>query len=212
MSLLAGPRRKQRISIDPQNLGWKNDEGKFGKKMMEKMGWSSGKGLGRKEQGSNENVKLRANYSSKGLGCNHNYDDTWVEHHDDFAELLANLNKGKKGQDTEGTSKQTSSLEQKSKLSRARIHYQKFTRGKDLAQYSEQDKSAVLGTFKRGKDGKRKHEAEENGEEPAKKAVETAELNTIQSKLSVNEYFAEKMKKIKERNSLLKEKSELNES
>ena len=34
--------------------------------MLEKMGWSDGKGLGRKEQGSSENIKLRANYTSKG--------------------------------------------------------------------------------------------------------------------------------------------------
>jgi Pin2-interacting protein X1 len=66
MSMLAEPRRKQRISVDPQNLQWGNDESRVGKSMMEKMGWRGG-GLGKMENGRRENLKLTANYTQKGL-------------------------------------------------------------------------------------------------------------------------------------------------
>jgi len=35
MSMLAEPRRKQRISVDPQNLQWGNDESRVGKNLMD---------------------------------------------------------------------------------------------------------------------------------------------------------------------------------
>jgi hypothetical protein len=65
MSMLAEPRRKQRISVDPQNVGWRNSE-TVGKKLMTKMKWSEGQGLGKNEQGSADNLKLKANFSGKG--------------------------------------------------------------------------------------------------------------------------------------------------
>lgn len=72
--------------------------------MMEKMGWSDGNGLGRNKQGNVDAVKLKANYSGKGLGADKiaSYDSTWIGHHDDFADLLAALNKNKpKSEETE---------------------------------------------------------------------------------------------------------------
>ncbi|KAK0425354.1 hypothetical protein QR680_009156 [Steinernema hermaphroditum] len=215
MSILAGPRRKQRISVDPQNIAWKNDNGKFGKKLMEKMGWQEGRGLGVKEQGMCDNLKLKANHTAKGLGCEYDYDSTWITHHDEFASLLANLNKNKSTSKENGGSdgeKKTKSLEESSKTSKARIHYPKFTRGKDLSRFSSKDKSAVIGV---GVNRKRKHSPEpviEEGEEPTKEAkkekkdekrdveADTGFGNKTQvSQISVADYFAEKMRKMKER-------------
>ena len=66
---LAEPRRRQKWTLNPRgessNLDdlsdwnnvvhtgnmWSNDEDKFGQKLMEKMGWSQGKGLGANEDG-----------------------------------------------------------------------------------------------------------------------------------------------------------------
>lgn len=97
MSLLAEPRRKQRISVDPQNVGWKNSD-TVGKKLMSRMNWSEGRGLGKNEQGSADNLKLKANFTGKGLGCDRDArnKEQWMSHHDDFASLLANLNKSGK--------------------------------------------------------------------------------------------------------------------
>ncbi|VDD93970.1 unnamed protein product, partial [Enterobius vermicularis] len=198
MSILAEPRRKQRISIDPRNLAWKNDKGNFGRVMLEKMGWKPGKGLGREERGPCENLKLNFNASRKGmdfylcLGCSSVVADTWVEHHDDFEKLLAFLNKKKSNPKSEECSRQQYSLEQQSKLSKARVHYQKSARSKDVAQYSEQDKVAVLGPMKPSKNGNQKRKVEELSE-----AVLVDTSSTVQSELSMKDYFAKKSKRLK---------------
>ena len=42
------------------------DETKFGQKLMEKMGWSKGKGLGSKEDGKTEHVSVSLKNDTKG--------------------------------------------------------------------------------------------------------------------------------------------------
>uniref|UniRef100_A0A1I7XHP8 G-patch domain-containing protein n=1 Tax=Heterorhabditis bacteriophora TaxID=37862 RepID=A0A1I7XHP8_HETBA len=207
MSILAEPRRKQRISIDPQNLQWKNDDQKLSRKLMEKMGWSDGDGLGRSKQGNADHVKLKANYTGKGLGADksNSYDSTWISHHDDFADLLTALNKNKEQKPTtkeEGEERaKRISIELNSKSIRRRIHYQKFTRAKDTTNYSPNDKSAILGLGlkKRSSDSlqdeeKDKHEVEAWIKKPE---IDTGASNTTISNLSVGEYFAAKMAAIK---------------
>lgn len=74
-------------------MTWKKDTNKFGHKMLEKMGWSDGQGLGVKNQGMTENLKLKANYTQKGVGADANAADrTWIAHHDEFSFLLEKLN------------------------------------------------------------------------------------------------------------------------
>lgn len=199
MSILAEPRRKQRISVDPRNLQWKNDSSKFGTKMLEKMGWKDGGGLGKKEQGRNDNIKLKANYSGKGLGCESSYDDTWVAHHDDFANLLHTLNEKKDDGGEGDADKNDVVASEKSKKSRSRVRYRRF---KELSEYSEEDKCAVFGTKKR-------HHIEADGindlsvrDNKELKKPKLDEGNVIRSSLTVNEYFAEKMKKLQEMNKL----------
>ncbi|KAK6726818.1 hypothetical protein RB195_004868 [Necator americanus] len=201
MSILAGPRRKQRLSVDPRNLQWKNDEKKFSQKLMEKMGWSEGDGLGKNRQGNADSVKLKANYTGKGLGADKlaSYDSTWIAHHDDFADLLSALNKNKEENGATEEEKEERakkiSLELSSKSLRRRIHYQKFTRAKDVSNYTEKDRSAVLGLgLSRVKQESPKKE--ESKVEPLKEeegSNDVPKTNTTVSKLSVGEYFAAKM-------------------
>jgi G-patch domain len=42
------------------------DASSLGKKLMEKMGWSSGKGLGKDEQGDTEHIAVKYKNDSKG--------------------------------------------------------------------------------------------------------------------------------------------------
>ncbi|CAJ0593160.1 unnamed protein product [Cylicocyclus nassatus] len=206
MSILAEPRRKQRLSIDPRNLQWKNDQDKFSQKLMKKMGWSEGEGLGRNLQGSADHVKLKANYTGKGLGADKlaSYDSTWIGHHDDFADLLNALNKNKKDcikvtteEEKEERAKRIS-LELSSKSLRRRIHYQKFTRAKDTSNYTESDRAAILGiVHKPETESPQKEETKE--EKSPTKNEEDVEMksNTTVSSMSVGEYFAAKMAAMK---------------
>ena len=51
MGLLAGDRKKQRWSHDPRGKQWSADKNKISNKIMEKMGWKDGEGLGANSTG-----------------------------------------------------------------------------------------------------------------------------------------------------------------
>ena len=70
----------------------KLDTNKFGFKMMEKMGWSQGKGLGAKEDGVQEHVKVRLKENHLGVGATKKSSDNWLGNTDAFSRLLADLN------------------------------------------------------------------------------------------------------------------------
>lgn len=108
--------------------------------MLEKMGWSVGKGLGAKEDGMTEHVRVSYKNDTSGIGFE-DRSDQWTKHETDFTSLLKNL----AGEDTKAITKPQVSLEKKSQSSRARVHYHKYTRGKDLSRYSEKDLANVFG-------------------------------------------------------------------
>ncbi|KAL3841613.1 hypothetical protein ACJMK2_019728 [Sinanodonta woodiana] len=127
---------------------------------------------------------------SWGVGCTRNFADKWIEHQDDFNTLLASLNQdhsqGNKTCDDkmDSSTTQVSSLEAKSKLSRSRVHYQKFTKGKDLSSKSLNDLACVFG--QRKSKSEVNSDAEDNGKD-------SEGLFTMKSEDSVQEYFAKKM-------------------
>ncbi|XP_060589685.1 PIN2/TERF1-interacting telomerase inhibitor 1-like [Ruditapes philippinarum] len=118
---------------------------------MEKMGWSKGKGLGVKEDGKTENISVTLKNDTRGVGCTKSHVDNWIAHQDDFNALLANLgqdhNTGPGGSQEE-IDRKVLSLEQTSRSSKGRVHYQKFTKGKDLSLKSETDLDCVFGKRK----------------------------------------------------------------
>uniref|UniRef100_A0A673N5K7 PIN2 (TERF1) interacting telomerase inhibitor 1 n=1 Tax=Sinocyclocheilus rhinocerous TaxID=307959 RepID=A0A673N5K7_9TELE len=141
MSMLANvTRRKQKWSVDPRNSAWSNDESKFGQKMLKRMGWAKGKGLGKSEQGATEHIKVEVKNNSLGLGTTVNNEENWIAHQDDFNQLLAELNNCHGQNNTDNpTQEQGFSLEEKSKTSKKWVHYMKFTKGKDLSSRNETD-------------------------------------------------------------------------
>ncbi|RUS17186.1 hypothetical protein BC937DRAFT_90290 [Endogone sp. FLAS-F59071] len=89
---LAGPKTKQRISADPNNLQWSRDTNKFGYKMLANMGWVPGKGLGLNENGGQEHVKISLKENNYGVGANKKNVDNWLENSSAFTKLLQELN------------------------------------------------------------------------------------------------------------------------
>jgi len=195
-------KNKQQWALNPNPGGrsWVNDKDKFGLKLMEKMGYEKGKGLGAKESGDLLPVAVKPKNNSSGIGFDiHGHDDTWLAHQDDFSAVLASLNV-EHGTTEEIKEEGKKSLERLSKKSRRRVHYQKFTRGKDLANYSKDDLGSILGTksekFKekqkeRLKEDEKSSEEEEIGAEEKSNGLVTIKGGNYQ------DYFEKKMAALK---------------
>ncbi|KRT80373.1 hypothetical protein AMK59_8727, partial [Oryctes borbonicus] len=181
MSMLAERRQKQRWSLNPRGKLWLEDKNAFGQKMLEKMGWKHGKGLGANEDGRTESLHVTYKNDNKGMG--YKEIEGWTSHEDDFSSLLKTLNQNniEESQNTKITS-----LEKKVQNSRARINYHKFTKAKDLSQYSEKDLANIF--------GKKSLKQTPNVEEKPFENVETDNHNPLlMNKGSMLDYFKKKL-------------------
>lgn len=190
--------------------------------MLERMGWSKGKGLGVNEDGEQNFIRVSHKSDQKGMGYQ-DRDDQWTGHENQFNTLLESLNNSqnpsedeiaiddqltlrtgfgfdindKKSKKFKSIKSKLSgkSLEELSKESSVRVHYRKFTRGKDISKYSEKDLANIFG--KKCING---DIVEKTVDELAKEQTDNgAECNygitTIETGTSVQDYF--KMKKRK---------------
>lgn len=153
--------------------------------MMAKMGWTEGKGLGAKENGITSFIKTKFKNNTDGIGFT-DKNDGWTQHDSEFSKLLENLN-GEDITEADLLAKRES-LEEKSKTSRARVHYKKFTRGKDLSKYSEKDLANIFGK----KSFKPVVVDDEEDEKKIEPEVKFVNKNTIETGLTINDYFKEK--------------------
>ncbi|XP_014616545.1 PREDICTED: G patch domain-containing protein 4-like [Polistes canadensis] len=197
MAMLAEARRKQKWMLNPRGKDWSNDTNKFGQRMLEKMGWTSGKGLGINEQGATDHVRVKVKNDTVGIGFKNEEDKAWTEHQKAFDDFLSSLNENAdsntiKKINAENSGTITQSLELKSKQSRARVHYQKFTRGKDVKKYSAKDLADILG----GRDILNKENQIEEPQEKNTNAghdVENIPESTVTiNKGSITDYFKKK--------------------
>lgn len=175
--MLAERKQKVKWCLNPRGNDWAKDENKFGQRMLEKMGWQPGMGLGAKGQGRTDFVRLQMKNDTKGLGNKEN-DEVWTRQQENFDSLLAQLNGSDKNDQVEDEVN-IPSLEDKSKMSKARVHYHKFTRGKDVSKYSSKDLNCIIGI--------------------GKKSPESNNPDLVtESSMSMYEYFRSKSKKSKE--------------
>lgn len=104
--------------------------------MLERMGWKKGSGLGKDQQGNLEFIQIRYKNNAVGLGFDRLKDNQWTETESNYNELLKNLNNSTEAEAASVKPVDSSkSLEEISKNSRARVHYKKFTKGKDVHKY-----------------------------------------------------------------------------
>ncbi|KAE9344790.1 hypothetical protein PR003_g8272 [Phytophthora rubi] len=98
-----------------QNMAWAADTSKFGFKMLVKMGWSAGKGVGKELQGQATHVKVARRSENLGVGCSLKQAEVqgWSETAGSFADVLKTLNKSyggsKSGSDASDSSDESSS-------------------------------------------------------------------------------------------------------
>lgn len=204
---------KERWSTDPNGEVWARDESKFGKKMLEKMGWTDGKGLGADESGETAHIKVKKRAANLGLGADSNTPDRWTEHISEFDDILSKLNSTKTtasnsrpasaaNSDQEdggsGTTASTSGGQTKTKRKRkkAKDLYTKFKKHKNLDTLSSQDIAHIFG------DAKKKSEdlicLETCSASPEKKepSGDLSGVKTIKSTMSMSEYFNSKKAKL----------------
>ncbi|CAG5014647.1 unnamed protein product [Parnassius apollo] len=162
------------------------------------MGWTAGKGLGAKENGIVEHVVARYKNDEKGLGFE-DRNDQWTKHEDDFNSLLANLSNANDVNQVKLHS--GISLEDKSKKSKARIHYHKFTRGKDLSRYSEKDLANIF--------GKKSFKEEAETEKSLDNNVKITE-QVFTEKGSMEDYFKNKITAFKSKTNILRKEDKTN--
>ncbi|XP_014235024.1 PIN2/TERF1-interacting telomerase inhibitor 1-like [Trichogramma pretiosum] len=193
MSMLAAPRQKQKWTLNPQGKQWSKDSSKLGQRMLEKMGWSSGKGLGAHEQGMTEHIRVKVKNDQVGLGHEKNKDDQWTVHQDSFNDLLANLQKEQGSTEISDQVLSGTSLEEKSKSSSKRVHYKKFTKGKDVNKYSAKDLANIFGK-KELNEIQKESKAEENDSvyDPIGAKDTTAGIITIKGG-DMSSYFQQKL-------------------
>ncbi|KAK1946438.1 PIN2/TERF1-interacting telomerase inhibitor 1 [Phytophthora citrophthora] len=105
-----------------QNMAWASDTSKFGFKMLVKMGWSAGKGVGKDLQGQATHVKIARRSENLGVGCSLKQAEVqgWSETAGGFADVLKTLNKsyGSKSSSDAESSDESSSSSKKIKKSK----------------------------------------------------------------------------------------------
>ncbi|KAJ2364500.1 hypothetical protein H4S01_003749, partial [Coemansia sp. RSA 2610] len=176
---------------DPRNLNWSQDKGRFGFKMLEKMGWSEGKGLGLNEDGEKEHVKIKLKTNQFGIGADKKTIRNWLANADGFSELLTRLNNDTPQPSPE--SEPAAALpEPPREPARSRLtHRTKFRRMKQMAMQDARGLQEIFGV--RSECGQLTP-ITEPASEAEQSAVETKVVsNTVETGVSMNEYFAQKI-------------------
>merc|ERR1719410_729417 len=153
------------------------------------------------ENGSIEHISARLKDNNKGIGFE-GHDDTWLAHQNDFQSVLAALNiqHGDAGKEMSESEKKAN-LEELSKKSKKRVHYQKFVRGKDTNNYSVEDLGCILGT-KSEKVKSTKTPGSSKQEDKGDIETETEEEKKFVQGGSYADYFAKKMAEMKSKGKL----------
>lgn len=145
---------KQRLAKDPNNLAWATDATSYGARLLEKMGWKRGNGLGKTQQGQTDNVsaKVRADHVGIGAeGVKVKQDTAWTEQARAYEEALKKLSSiGKKKKDKKSSKGERSEKPKRPKREEVAKHARpshrsKYIKSKSVGLYSEEALKQILG-------------------------------------------------------------------
>lgn len=161
MTIVSGP--------DKRNQQWASDKSSFGQRMLLKMGWKEGKGLGKNEEGTNTNLRAVKREEGLGIGAKTDLfgDDGFSKTSKNFHGVLATLhaehgapvnavnNGSDKNNKKESSKKAKKNRKQKKSkeegtltLSQTKVtagHARKMRESKDLSKKSKEDMAAIFG-------------------------------------------------------------------
>lgn len=131
-----------------------SDKGKFGFKLLQKMGWSEGKGLGANEDGSVESIKMHKKDDNMGLGASKKNIDNWLENSTNFDALLERLADGenvekkrkekkKSKKESDSKKRESSKNEPEKKKAKTEKKEKENRREKDLKEKTKRNKKAI---------------------------------------------------------------------
>ncbi|KAJ1941004.1 hypothetical protein FBU59_003632 [Linderina macrospora] len=197
---LAEPKSRTLYSADPRNLHWSEDKSRFGFKMLEKMGWSEGKGLGANEDGRKEHVKIKLKSNNHGIGADKKTIRNWLENTDGFSELLSRLNSDSatpsdapKPEETKPETKKvlTAASARLNRLS----HRTKFRNMKRMAMQDDKGLQEILGVSSKTSTAKDTPASTvPDSERQSGESTPLMQTETVESGVSVSDYFEQKMK------------------
>jgi len=133
---------------DTLNQRWANDEDSVGQKMMRKLGWKKGQGLGAEaSQGAVQAIKVKGNRTQVGLGFSQTKADPMQAQTAEFSNVLASLQEEfatETADPASAASPGQPTVELKAPK-RQRRGYKKFSDAKDVSKFSKDDLKAILG-------------------------------------------------------------------
>lgn len=151
--------------LDTQNQHWAADKSKFGYRMLQKMGWKEGKGLGVKEDGATEHVRPRRRAAVHGLGAT--APDTAWHVPAAVASGLNDVLAGLAPVTADPVDTEPPRPARPPKAARARGFYGRRAAGKDVRNYSEKDLAEIFGGTTGGETRVGTNENDRTGEECA---------------------------------------------
>jgi len=145
---------------DNRNSGWAKDKSNFGHRMLAKMGWKEGKGLGKEQHGTSTNLRgVRRSDETLGIGATTDTHggDGWSQTNQNFHGVLESL-RTQHGTTESADNKDSKKREKRSKkrkkekktltLAQNRVsagHSRKMRDAKDLSNKSQEDMAAIFG-------------------------------------------------------------------
>ncbi|KAG2393969.1 hypothetical protein C9374_003733 [Naegleria lovaniensis] len=194
---------------DPNNKRWAEDKSRLGFKLLEKMGWKEGDGLGKKRDGMTEHVKVAFKTDTAGIGAHEEAkkERTVCQKMSSFSEVLERLKTTTKqdSSSSEDESTEKSKTEEEPKTKTNRIHHHRRARSKMTSNYSQEDLAAIL--------GKSPLTSETKSNEKTKKNLDLGETSspTINTTASTESEKKRKRKEKKEKKEKKKKIEDLDE-
>ncbi len=134
-----------------RNQTWAEDKNKFGYRMLQKMGWSEGKGLGKNEDGIKTHVRVKRRRTQSGIGAAVKKEsDKWKltgEVATGFSDVLARVSGGADVVDVSLTARKTDSTEEEvtSGKRSAQSYFRRRSRQKNVRAYSQEALREIFG-------------------------------------------------------------------
>ena len=196
---LAGEKRRQRIAFDPNNQQWTlNKQGNYGAKIMNKMGWKHGHGLGRSLDGKTGIVKAKVKKNTRGIGGDSldGLDDGWIDTKKDYEALLARLSRRvDKAKTEEEEELATHQVDEKNKEKQSSlISRGKYRKNKSVKGYDAKAVAEILGV--RVTDVSCETHALHDIGNPQQE-LPTQSPAFVVSNVSVRDYFRRRLRKVK---------------